>query len=273
MFGRVSKYLLNAILLILGGIWLVPFLWMVSAAFRSSSDLLNNPSWIPAHITLKGFQEVWTSAHFPTLYSNTLWIVTVVLIAQYFIAIMAAYVFARRRFPGSHFLFLICMIQLFIPGGILIVPNYETIFHLGLINTKWAIVLPSFASSFAIFYLRQAFKSIPVELEEAAVMDGAVTWHLLRHVFVPLSVPALTALGIVSVSSHWNDFLWPLLVTNSPSNRPVTVGLALFAQASESAAEWPLITAATLIVICPLMIVFIIFQRKIVESFLHTGIK
>lgn len=273
MFGNVSKFLLNAILMIIGLIWIVPFIWMISAALQSSSDLIHNQSWIPKHITFKSFFEVWTSAHFPTLYANTLWIVTVVLLAQYFIAIMAAYVFARRRFPGHQFLFLICMIQLFIPGGILIVPNYETIFQLGLIDTKWAIVLPSFASSFAIFYLRQAFKSIPAELEEAAVMDGAGTWRLLRHVFIPLSVPALMAFGIVSVSAHWNDFLWPLLVTNTPENRPVTVGLAMFAQASESAAEWSLLTAATLIVICPLMIVYILFQRKIVESFLHAGIK
>lgn len=263
----------SSLLLLLGAVWAIPFLWMTSAAFKSSVELIANTNWWPSRFTLDNFQEVWGAANFPILYGNTLWIVFVILIAQIIIAVLAAYAFARREFPGANLLFILCMIQLFVPVEILLLPNYEIMHQLGLIDSKWAIVLPYFASSFGIFYLRQAFKSVPKELEEAAIIDGANTWHILRHVYLPLTKPAIAALSITSVSFHWNDFLYPLIVTNSPSNRPITVGLAMFAQSSEAGAQWSALTAATLIVIGPLILIFIVFQRRIIESFMSTGLK
>lgn len=263
----------HGILLVLGTFWVIPFLWVLLSSFKSTSEILTESSWLPLHPTFINFGEVWKAADFPRLFGNSVWIVTVTLLAQYVTIVMAAFSFARREFPGKHLLFILCLVQLFLPGGVFIFPNYETIHDLGLMNTKWAIVLPSFASSFGIFYFRQAFKSVPRELEESAIMDGANTWQLLRHVMLPVSRSALAAFGIISIISHWNEFIWPLIVTNTPPSRPVTVGLALFAQTAESGAHWAELTAATLIVVLPLIVMFIVFQRKIVESFMFSGIK
>jgi sn-glycerol 3-phosphate transport system permease protein len=134
-------------------------------------------------------------------------------------------------------------------------------------------MLPYFASAFGIFLLRQAFKSIPYELEEAARIDGCNLFQILRHVYLPLAKPTYIAFGLVSVSTHWNDFLWPLIVTSSVENRPLTVGLSIFAKSSETGAQWAEVTAATLIVIFPLLLAFFIFQRQFVDSFLKSGIK
>ena len=273
MHSSILKITRHGMLIIFGALWVIPFIWVVLSSFKSINEILTSSNWIPSHPSFINFIEVWNSAQFPRLFGNSFWIVSVILVTQYITVILAAFVFARRQFPGKNLLFIICMVQLFLPGGVFIFPNYETIHDLGLMYTKWAIVLPSFASSFGIFFFRQAFKTIPKELDEAAVMDGANTWQLLRHVFIPLSRSALAAFGIISVISHWNDFIWPLIVTNTPQNRPVTVGLALFAQTAESGAQWSELTAATLIVVLPLIVMFILFQRKIVESFMFTGIK
>ncbi|MCZ8515456.1 carbohydrate ABC transporter permease [Paenibacillus filicis] len=273
MYTSALRLVRHGILIGFGGFWFIPFIWIVVSALKSTTELLTSSKWLPSQPTFLNFNEVWQSERFPMLFGNSLWIVSVVLVAQYSTVILAAFVFARRQIPGKNLLFILCMVQLFLPGGIFIFPNYQTIHDLGLMNSKWAIVLPSFASSFGIFYIRQAFKAIPKELEESAVMDGANTWELLGHVFIPLSRSALAAFGIISVIGHWNEFVWPLIVTNTPQNRPVTVGLALFAQTAESGAHWPELTAATLLVVLPLIVIFILFQRKIVESFMFTGIK
>jgi sn-glycerol 3-phosphate transport system permease protein len=132
---------------------------------------------------------------------------------------------------------------------------------------------PYFATAFGTFLMRQSFQSIPRELEDAALMDGAHWWQLIRYIYLPLSKPALIAFSIVSVTSHWNEFLWPLMVINSPDNRPLTVGLAMFTRGAEGAQAWGTIAAGTFIVIAPLLIGFVLFQRRFINSFMTTGLK
>ena len=132
---------------------------------------------------------------------------------------------------------------------------------------------PYFATAFGTFLMRQAFRAIPVELEEAALMDGARWWQLIRHVYLPLSKPALTAFAIISVTTHWNEFLWPLMVINAPDKRPLTVGLAAFTRGAEGAQAWGLIAAGTFLVIAPLLLAFALFQRRFVNSFMSSGLK
>jgi sn-glycerol 3-phosphate transport system permease protein len=162
--------------------------------------------------------------------------------------------------------------QLMIMPEVLIVENYRTMSHLGLVDTITGIGLPYMASAFGIFLLRQTFKTVPQELEDAARVEGCSRLQILLKVYVPLAKPTYVAYGLVSVSYHWNNFLWPLVITNSVETRPLTVGLAIFG-APESGVDWSIITAATLLAVAPLLVAFLLFQRQFVQSFMHAGIK
>jgi sn-glycerol 3-phosphate transport system permease protein len=170
-------------------------------------------------------------------------------------------------------MFTLFLVQLLLPLPVLAEPNFLTMRDLHLIDNKLAIMLPYMASGFGVFLMRQAFRGVPLELEEAAVLDGANWWQVLWFVFIPLTRPALVAFSIVSVVFHWNDFLWPLIVTNTPAARPLTVGLASFATAGENGAQFPLIMAGSILVMAPVLIGFLLFQRQFVASFVQSGFK
>jgi sn-glycerol 3-phosphate transport system permease protein len=155
---------------------------------------------------------------------------------------------------------------------VLIVENYVTMSRLGLVDTITGIGLPYMASAFGIFLLRQTFKTIPRELDDAARIEGCSMLGVLWKVYMPLARPTYIAYALVSVSYHWNNFLWPLVITNSVETRPLTVGLAIFG-APESGVDWSIITAGTLIAVAPLLVAFLLFQRQFVQSFMHAGIK
>ncbi|MEO0782683.1 MAG: carbohydrate ABC transporter permease, partial [Pseudomonadota bacterium] len=199
-------------------------------------------------------------------------LVTSILIGQFILCTLAAYAFARYSFPGRDILFALVLVQLLVMPDILIVENYKMIRRFDLVDTIAAIALPYIASGFGIFLLRQTFMSVPKELVEAAQIEGMSTLGILLKIYVPLAIPTYLAYGLVSVSHHWNNFLWPLIITNSVETRPVTVGLSVFA-ASDSGTEWSVINAATLMTSGPLLIAFLLFQRQFVQSFMRAGIK
>ena len=194
------------------------------------------------------------------------------LLSQLFVCTLAAYAFARFNFAGSHIAFALVLVQLMIAPEILIVENYSTLAKLGFIDTITGIGLPYMASAFGIFLLRQAFKSTPKELEEAARLEGCGLFGILWRVYVPLARPTYLAYGLVSISHHWNNFLWPLVVSNSVETRPLTVGLGIFGT-PESGVAWSIVSAATLLSVAPLLIAFLLFQRQFIQSFMHSGIK
>jgi sn-glycerol 3-phosphate transport system permease protein len=196
-----------------------------------------------------------------------------ILIVQLFTITLAGFAFARIRFKGSDLLFTLFLVQLMLPLPVLAEPNFLTMRDLHLIDNKLSIMLPYMASGFGVFLMRQAFRGVPRELEEAGVLDGANWWQLLWFVFIPLARPALVAFSIVSITFHWNDFLWPLLVTNTPNARPLTVGLASFATAGENGAQFPLIMAGSLLVMAPVLVGFLLFQRQFVASFVQSGFR
>jgi sn-glycerol 3-phosphate transport system permease protein len=164
------------------------------------------------------------------------------------------------------------MVQLLITPDLLIVENYGIMSELGLVDTITAIAAPYLTSAFGIFLLRQTFKTIPISLEEAARIEGASTFGVLWRVYVPLAWPTYAAYGLVSISFHWNNYLWPLIVTNSTETRPLTVGLGVFAT-TESGIDWSLVNAATLMTSAPLVVAFILFQRQFVANFMRAGLK
>lgn len=273
--GEWTPQLGYALVAVLGLVWLVPFLWMTVAAFRPESlGAAGMASLLPDYLpTLDNFRQAWNLADFPRYYLNTIVICGGILAVQVTTMSLAAFAFARLQFPGRTTLFYLFLVQLMLVPIVLLVPNLTTIAQLGLYDTLWGVMAPYFATAFGTFLMRQAFRAIPVELEEAALMDGARWWQLIRHVYLPLSKPALTAFAIISVTTHWNEFLWPLMVINAPDKRPLTVGLAAFTRGAEGAQAWGLIAAGTFLVIAPLLLAFALFQRRFVNSFMSSGLK
>src|SRR5262249_12643605 len=195
-----------------------------------------------------------------------------IMAGQFVICTLAAFALARWKLFGAEILFALILVQLMVTPDILIVENYRTLHQLGLIDTLTAVALPYVASAFGSFLLRQTFKSIPKDLDDAARMEGASTLQTLTRVYLPLARPIYIAYGLVSVSYHWNNFLWPLIVTNSVETRPLTVGLQVFASVDQGV-DWSVICAAALMTSAPLIIAFLVFQRAFIQSFLRTGIR
>lgn len=255
---------------ILGLVWIAPLLYAVWAAIHPTGyaarfDLL-------APLTLENFAAAWHAAPFARYFLNTLVLVTMILLAQIVLCTLAAFAFARAAFPGASVLFALVLVQLMIMPDVLIVENYRTMRHLGLVDTILAIGLPYMASAFGIFLLRQAFRQVPKELEEAARVEGCGTLGILLRVYVPLAKPVYLAYGLTSVSYHWNNFLWPLVITNRVETRPLTVGLSVFAS-TDQGIDWAIISAATLMTSAPLLLGFLLFQRQFVQSFMRAGIR
>ncbi len=255
-------------------IWLFPLLWAFTTSLRPPGQLGSEIAslWVH-HPSLANFKEAWSDAPFLRLYYNTAVVVFGILGVQLVTITLAAYAFARMEFWGRDLLFRVFLLQLMVAPSALIFPNFQTIRSLGLLNTRLAIMIPYFASAFGMFLLRQTFRSVPRDLEDAAVIDGCSTLQTIWNVFLPLAKPTLVAFSIVSVVYHYNEFLWPLIITDTERARTVTVGLASFTQSAESGAQWNLIAAGTVIVILPLLVIFVLFQRRFVESFMYSGLK
>jgi sn-glycerol 3-phosphate transport system permease protein len=251
-------------------LWLAPLLYACWAAFHPPAYATHFDPAAP--LTLANFERAWGYAPFARHFVNTVILVTMVLGAQLVLCTLAGYAFARFEFAGRNIAFALVLLQLMIMPEVLIVENYRTMSRLGLVDTIVGIGLPYMASAFGIFLLRQTFKTIPRELEEAARVEGCSWLGVLWRVYVPLARPTYIAYALVSVSYHWNNFLWPLVITNSVETRPLTVGLAIFG-APESGVDWSVISAGTLMAVAPLLLAFLLFQRQFMQSFMHAGIK
>jgi len=251
-------------------LWILPLVYAVWTAFHAPQYSTRFTLFAP--LTLDNFSRAWAAAPFARYFLNTTLLVGMILIVQLVLGTLAAYAFARYEFRGRNVVFALVLVQLMIMPDILVVENYKTMASLGLVDTLLAIGLPYFASAFAIFLLRQTFMGIPKELDDAARVEGASAMQTLWRVYVPLAKPVYTAFALVSVSFHWNNFLWPLIVTNSVNSRPLTVGLQVFSSVDQGV-DWSIITAATLMTSAPLLIAFLLFQRQFVQSFMRAGIK
>jgi sn-glycerol 3-phosphate transport system permease protein len=258
------------------GAWLLGIVWILPLAYALWTAV--HPGAYAAHfvpsapLTAANFINAWHAAPFARYLVNTVLLVTMILAAQLVLSTLAAYAFARFTFPGRDLAFALVLVQLMIMPDVLLVENYRTMHTLGLIDTILAIGLPYMGSAFGIFLLRQTFKTVPRELDEAARIEGAGPLQILWKVYVPLARPVYIAFALVSVSYHWNNFLWPLIITNSVDTRPLTVGLQVFASVDQGI-DWSIITAATLMTSAPLLIGFLLFQRQFVQSFMRAGIR
>lgn len=255
---------------LLGLMWFLPLIYALWTAFHPSEYAARFTPLAP--LTLDNFFNAWNAAPFGRYFLNTTLLCAMILAVQLVVVTLAAYAFARFEFVGRDIAFVLVLVQLMIMPDVLIVENYQTLRKLGLIDTLLGIGLPYMASAFGIFLLRQTFKTVPRELDEAARVEGCNFMMLLWKVYVPLAKPIYIAFGLVSVSYHWNNFLWPLIITNSVETRPLTVGLQVFALVDQGI-DWAIICAATLMTSGPLLIAFLLFQRQFVQSFIRAGIR
>jgi sn-glycerol 3-phosphate transport system permease protein len=255
---------------VLGILWVMPLLYAFWSAFHPSEYATHFALFAP--LTLDNFRHAWAAAPFARYFLNTTMLVTLILVAQFLTCTPAAFAFARMEFPGKGILFGLVLMQLMVMPDVLLVGNYRTMARLGLVDTILAIALPYLGSAFGIFLLRQTFLTVPQALDDAARLEGCTLLGRLWRVYVPLARPTYIAYGLVSVSYHWNNFLWPLVITNSVTTRPLTVGLAVFAS-TDQGIDWSIITAATLMTSAPLLLAFLLFQRQFVQSFMRAGIR
>ena len=254
----------------LGILWLLPLLYAVWTAFHPAFYATHFNLLAP--LTLNNLEAAWQAAPFARYLLNTVILVTIILAAQFVLCTLAAFAFARLTFPGRDFVFGIVLLQLMVMPDVLLVENYRTLTQLHLVDTIVGIALPYLGSAFGIFLLRQTFLTIPQPLDDAARLEGCGLLARLWRVYVPLAKPTYIAYGLVSVSYHWNNFLWPLIITNSVTTRPLTVGLSVFAT-TDQGIDWSIVTAATLMTSAPLLVAFLLFQRQFVQSFMRAGIR
>ncbi len=273
-FKKLGSWITNLLATALALIWSIPVIWAIIASLRPANDPMSRGDvWFSSTITFENYTRAWSLAPFGQYYINTIVVVLIILIVQLITIVLAGFAFANYEFFGKGWIFFFVLLQMMIPTSALLAPNFATIRTLGLFDTRLAIAIPYFGSAFGTFLMRQAFMSVPRDLVDAGVIDGCSWWQLIFHVYLPPSIPSLIAFGLSSATWHWNEFLWPLIITNSDKSRPLTAGLVRFTQLGEIGAQWSLLTAATLMVAAPLFITFLIFQRRFIQSFVHSGLK
>jgi multiple sugar transport system permease protein len=273
--GRIAFGNTMIVLLLAFGalVFLFPFFWMISTSLRGSDELfLYPPKLIPKNLLFQNYLAIWAMAPFGTYFLNSMIVTSAIMAGEVTTSALAAYAFAKIEFPGREKLFLAFLGTLMIPNIVTLVPTFVIVRHLNWIDSYLGLIVPELATAYGIFMLRQFFMTIPRELDDAAQIDGFSRLGTLIKIYLPLSVPALLALSIISFINNWNNFFWPLIVTNSDRMRTLPIGLRFFME-GEGSGEWQyLMVAATLIVVPPLL-VFLVLQRYFVRGMTMTGIK
>lgn len=261
------------LLLLLGAVvMVVPFLWMLSTSLKTEANVFTTPpEWIPDPFRWQNYTDALSVAPFGRYFLNSFIVAGGEVIGGLLISAIAAYVFARLHFPGRNALFIVVLATMMVPAHVELIPQFILMRELGWIDTFAALIVPGLFWPFGIFMLRQFFKSVPDELEDAARMDGAGYLRRLFGLFIPLSVPALAALAIFKFLGSWNQLIGPLIFLTSREKFTITLGLAQFQGQFET--RWALLMAATVVSLLPILIVFVIGQRYFVEGVTLSGLK
>jgi multiple sugar transport system permease protein len=261
-------------LLLVGGAltMVTPFIWMVSTSLKTNLEVFTfPPTFIPAEFQWHNYVDIFEVVPYGRWFFNSLFITLTQTVLYLFVASLAAYVFARLRFPGREPLFLLYLATLMVPGEVTLIPKFILIKELGLIDTFTAVIIPGVFNAYGVFLLRQFFLTLPAGLEEAAIIDGASYFRIYWSIILPLVKPALAVLAIFSFRGAWNDFMWPLIVINSDNMKPLSVGLSSFQGLYET--NWPYLMAASTLALIPIVIVFVAAQKYFVEGVALTGLK
>jgi multiple sugar transport system permease protein len=248
-----------------------PLIWMLITSLSTLAETRRFPPGLPASLRWHNFVQAWTESPFGRWLINSTIVSTTCVISNVVLCSLAGYAFARLRFPGRNIAFLAILATLMVPFQVVMIPTLLIIKHLGLVDTLPALIVPNLVAPFGIYLLRQFFLTLPVELEEAAIIDGAGRFRILFSVLLPLMGPPLSTVAILTFLSVWNDFLWPLVATSSPDRMTVQLGLATFQSAHFT--NWPVLMAGTLMSQLPVLLLFLAGQRFFVSSIANTGIK
>lgn len=263
------SYLLCVIVAV---ITLVPFVWMVLGSLKTATEAAQYPpTFFPSVVAWRNYAEVFTSVPFLRYIFNSFLVASSVTLISLLFHAMAAYSLARLRFPGRNVLFVIMIATLMVPFSITLIPSFIVVRSLGWLDTYWALIVPAIFNAFGIFLLRQFYLGIPAELEEAALLDGDTPAGIFWHIALPLSRPILATLAVFFWLANWNNYLWPLIVTQSPSMRVIQVGVASFA--GEHSTQWQLIMAGSTIAAIPGLVLYIFMQRYLIEGIKLSGLK
>jgi multiple sugar transport system permease protein len=259
----VRKVGMHLFLLFLGFWVLMPFLWMITASLKPPELFNAPPHLIPIYFHWSNYIVAFQTAPFGRYYLNTLIVVLGIVPSQLFLSSLAGYAFARLNFWGKKLLFMLLLSTLMVPMYVTIIPSYLIIKKLGLLNTYLGLILPFAVSAFGIFLFRQFYVSFPKELEDRALIDGCSRLQIWRYIFLPLSKPALAALGIFSFLFAWNSFLWPLIITTDPKMWTIQLGLAMFS--GKYTTHWTPLMAGTTVSVLPAIVLFIVFQKYYIK--------
>ena len=275
---RLRRAGLYAFLVGASVLMVVPFVWTLSTAFKESADVFASPpQLIPDPVTLQNFEDVFTLLPFPRYFFNSVVVTGLIVLCNVFFGTMAAYAFAKLRFPGRDLIFGALLLTLMVPFQVNLIPLYAIMVRLRDVtdvigaDTYFGLIAPSAIQVFGIFLMRQFLRSIPNEILENARVDGASEWRILRSIIFPLALPGMATLAIFTFVAAWNDFLWPLIVTSSDEMRTLPVGLALLAR--KNTVNWGQTMAGTVLAAAPMIVVFLFLQRQFIEGLTAGSVK
>jgi|SRR5690606_2198849 len=266
VFGVLFKLLLLMI-------FVFPFLWMISTSLQTFRETLSYPpTLVPAVPQFINYMTALEAGPFGTYFKNSIIITLSIIVIQMLVLIPAAYSFAKYKFKGSGLLFSFVLLAFMIPGQVTFIPVYLMMSDWGIGRTLLPQIIPFMTNAFGIFLLRQYFKQIPEELIEAARLDNASELKILMKLMLPMSKPALATIALFSFVSHWNDYFWPLVMTDSAAVRPLTIGISMLRE-TEGISNWHVIMAGNVILVVPILLVYIFCSKQIVKAFVYSGIK
>lgn len=269
--ANLGKFVTYSILVASSVVWAFPLLWAIWTTFRPAR--LATSFSFELKFSFENIIAAFTAFDFMMYLKNSLIVTVSALITNGLLNTLAAYAIARIDFKGKKFVRLLLMSQLMIPGGVLMTSNYLTIHSMGLLDTHLAVFITTIGSASSIMLLTQGFRSIPAALEESAVIDGCNTAQILTHVYIPNLKPVYLTFAITSINFHWNNYMWPNIIISSATKRTLPIGLALLTRVSDTGPSWGYSAAATMIIMLPVLLLFIFFQKQFINSFVSSGIK
>jgi multiple sugar transport system permease protein len=269
---RRQILLLVALTLAISFVMLLPLVRMLLTSFKPETDIVTFPPRLfPRQLTLQHYVDVWHRIPFARLYLNTILFAGGVTVISLLLDSMAAYALARLQFRGRGVVLALVLVMLMLPFQVTLIPLYDLLNSLGWTDTLHGLIVPRATNAFGIFFLRQFFLSLPKDLEEAARVDGAGEFRIYRQIMIPLAVPALLTLGLFHFMYNWNDLLWPLIVNQDQAHQTLPSGLALFM--GQHVVEYGVLMAASVMSLVPVVLFFLLIQRRFVEGVATTGIK
>jgi ABC-type glycerol-3-phosphate transport system permease component len=272
--GEMLRTILRFLILLAAAfVMILPILWAFSTAIKPQSEIYAYPPTIfPTRLAWENFAKAWTGAPFGRYAFNSVFVTLTILICQLVNAAFASYAFSWLQFKGRDTLFLFFLAAMMIPTQVLIVPSFLIFKTFGWIDTYWALIIPFVSNAFGIFLIRQSFLSIPRDLVDAAKIDGCGHLRIIGNIMVPSSKASFISFALLTFTWRWNDYFWPLIMTNSTKMRTLPVGL-VFLRTSEGSIEWNVVMAAAVMVMLPVILLFVTLQRYFVQGVMSSGIK